>query len=405
MPTAARPGPACSVAAIDPRLSASTAEAPPCSSPAGWVLPATGIVPAVRSAPISVSSMPMRSSSVPEMSRKRSAAAVPGVAAAGPAAEPSVSVMAPRLAPVTAPARPRLLLIDGHSMAYRAFFALPVENFSTTTGQHTNAVYGFTSMLINLLRDEEPTHVAVAFDVSGAAFRTEAYADYKANRTSSPEEFRGQIPLIEQVLDALSIPRLGIEGYEADDVLATLADQGRAAGMDVLICSGDRDTFQLIDERVLVLYPRKGVSDLARMDAAAVEERYGVPPSSYSDLAALVGESSDNLPGVPKVGPKTAAKWILTYGGLDGVIGNAGAIKGVAGENLRAHLDQVIVNRQVNRLLTDVALPVGVEDLERRPFSREQVHQVFDALEFRILRDRLFAMTPTDAETVEAQPF
>ncbi len=290
-------------------------------------------------------------------------------------------------------------------MAYRAFFALPVENFSTTTGQHTNAVYGFTSMLINLLRDEEPTHVAVAFDVSGAAFRTEAYADYKANRTSSPEEFRGQIPLIEQVLDALSIPRLGIEGYEADDVLATLADQGRAAGMDVLICSGDRDTFQLIDERVLVLYPRKGVSDLARMDAAAVEERYGVPPSSYSDLAALVGESSDNLPGVPKVGPKTAAKWILTYGGLDGVIGNAGAIKGVAGENLRAHLDQVIVNRQVNRLLTDVALPVGVEDLERRPFSREQVHQVFDALEFRILRDRLFAMTPTDAETVEAQPF
>ncbi len=306
---------------------------------------------------------------------------------------------------MTASARPKLLIIDGHSMAYRAFFALPVENFSTTTGQHTNAVYGFTSMLINLLRDEEPTHVAVAFDVSGAAFRTEAYADYKGNRSASPEEFKGQIPLIEQVLEALSIPILGIQGYEADDVLATLAVEGGEAGMDVLICSGDRDTFQLVNDRVLVLYPRKGVSDLARMDAAAVEERYGIPPQSYSDLAALVGESSDNLPGVPKVGPKTAAKWILTYGGLDGVIGNAGSITGVAGENLRTHLDQVIVNRQVNRLMTDVALPVTVADLERKPFSREQVHQVFDALEFKILRDRLFAMAPADTETAESTPF
>jgi len=306
---------------------------------------------------------------------------------------------------VTASARPQLLIIDGHSMAYRAFFALPVENFSTTTGQHTNAVYGFTSMLINLLRDVEPTHIVVAFDVSGATFRTDAYAEYKANRSASPEEFRGQIPLIEQVLEALSIPRIGIEGYEADDVLATLALQGGAADMDVLICSGDRDTFQLINDRVQVLYPRKGVSDLARMDAAAVEERYGIPPSSYSDLAALVGESSDNLPGVPKVGPKTAAKWILSYGGLDGIIANAPAIPGVAGENLRSHLDQVIVNRQINRLHTDVVLPLELADLERKPYSREKVHQVFDALEFRILRDRLFAMTPSDAETVEAEPF
>lgn len=290
-------------------------------------------------------------------------------------------------------------------MAYRAYFALPVENFSTSTGQHTNAVYGFTSMLINLLRDEEPTHVAVAFDVSGAPFRTEAYAEYKANRSATPEEFRGQIPLIEQVLDALAIPRLGIQDYEADDVLATLALTGGDAGMDVLICSGDRDTFQLVNDRVQILYPRKGVSDLARMDAAAVQERYGVPPQRYSDLAALVGESSDNLPGVPKVGPKTAAKWILSYGDLDGIIGNAGAIGGVAGENLRAHLDQVIVNRQLNRLHTDVAVGVELEDFARRPYSREQVHQVFDALEFRILRDRLFAMTPTDTETVEAAPF
>ncbi|MFV0253647.1 MAG: DNA polymerase I [Beutenbergiaceae bacterium] len=313
--------------------------------------------------------------------------------------------MASRLALVTAPARPRLLLIDGHSMAYRAYFALPVENFATSTGQHTNAVYGFTSMLINLLRDEEPTHVLVAFDVSGATFRTDAYAEYKGNRSATPEEFRGQIPLIEQVLEALAVPSVGVEGYEADDVLATLSAQGAAAGMDVLICSGDRDTFQLITDAVQVLYPRKGVSDLARMDAQAVTAKYGVGPEQYSDLAALVGESSDNLPGVPKVGPKTAAKWIHAYGGLDGVIGNAGSITGVAGENLRNHLDQVIINRQVNRLLTDVSVPVTLAQLERQPYSREQVHQVFDALEFRILRDRLFAMTPTDAETVAAQAF
>ncbi|MFV0425660.1 MAG: DNA polymerase I [Beutenbergiaceae bacterium] len=288
-------------------------------------------------------------------------------------------------------------------MAYRAYFALPVENFATSTGQHTNAVYGFTSMLINLLRDEEPTHVVVAFDVSGATFRTDAYAEYKGNRNATPEEFRGQIPLIEQVLDALAVPRVGIEGYEADDVLATLAHQGAAADMQVLICSGDRDTFQLINDQVQVLYPRKGVSELARMDADAVRAKYGVGPQQYSDLAALVGETSDNLPGVPKVGPKTAAKWLTTYDGLDGVIGNAGSIGGVAGENLRQHLDQVIINRQVNRLLTDVVLPLSLTDAERAPYSREQVHTVFDALEFRILRDRLFAMAPTDAETTTAQ--
>ncbi|HBO55135.1 MAG TPA: DNA polymerase I, partial [Janibacter terrae] len=179
----------------------------------------------------------------------------------------------------------RLLLLDGHSLAYRAFFALPAENFSTSTGQHTNGVYGFVAMLINVLRDEEPTHVAVAFDVSRATFRSEEYAEYKAGRNATPDAFSGQIPLLQEVLDALNIAHVQLEGFEADDIIATLATQGREAGMDVLICSGDRDTLQLVDERTTVLYPRKGVSDLARMTPEAVADKYGVGPERYSDLA------------------------------------------------------------------------------------------------------------------------
>ena len=199
-----------------------------------------------------------------------------------------------------------VLLLDGHSLAYRAFFALPVENFSTTTGQPTNAVYGFTSMLINLLRDEKPTHVAVAFDVSRQTFRSEEYAEYKAGRSVTPNEFKSQVPLMREVLAALRIPTVEREGFEADDVLATLAVQARAQGHHVLICSGDRDTFQLVSDDVTVLYPIRGVSELSRMTPAAVEARYGVGPERYSDLAALVGEDSDNLPNIPGVGEKTA---------------------------------------------------------------------------------------------------
>lgn len=313
--------------------------------------------------------------------------------------------MAPRLSPVTDTARPRLLIIDGHSMAYRAFFALPAENFATTTGQTTNAVYGFTSMLINLLRDEDPTHVAVAFDVSSQTFRKETYADYKGTRDETPEEFRGQIPLIEEVLSALGITTLGKEGFEADDILATLAATGRSGGYDVLVCSGDRDTFQLVDEAVTVLYPRKGVSELSRMTPAAVTDKYGVGPQQYSDLAALVGEASDNLPGVPGVGPKTAAKWIHAHGGLEGIVADAPSISGKAGASLREHLDQVLLNRQLNRLVDDMELPVTLEDLARRPYERELVHQVFDALEFRVLRERLFAMDPADTEAADAAAF
>ncbi|MFI7214417.1 DNA polymerase I [Micromonospora maritima] len=285
---------------------------------------------------------------------------------------------------------PRLLLVDGHSLAYRAFFALPVENFSTTTGQPTNAVYGFTSMLINVLRDEQPTHIVVAFDVSRRSFRTEKYSEYKAGRSETPTDFKGQVSLVKEVLAALRVPVVEKEGYEADDVIATLACQARDQGMDVLITTGDRDAFQLVGDRVTVLYPRKGVSDLARMDPAAVEAKYGVTPDRYRDLAALVGETSDNLPGVPGVGPKTAAKWINLYGGVEGVVARADEIKGKAGDSLRERLSDVIRNYEINCLVSDLELPVRPEDSRWQGWDREAVHQVFDTLQFRILRDRLY---------------
>ncbi|AEI12130.1 DNA polymerase I [Cellulomonas gilvus] len=293
----------------------------------------------------------------------------------------------------------RLLLIDGHSMAYRAFFALPVENFATSSGQPTNAVFGFTSMLANLLRDEQPTHVAVAFDLGRTTFRTEEYEAYKGTRDATPEPFRGQVDVIRRVLEPLHIPVLTKERYEADDVIATLATQATAQGMQVLICSGDRDAFQLVDDDVTVLYPVRGVSELARMTPAAVEAKYGVPPQRYSDLAALVGETSDNLPGVPGVGPKTAAKWLTQHGDLDGVVAAADRITGKAGESLRANLAQVQLNRRLNQLVLDLELPLGPEDLEARPWDRQALHTILDELEFRTLRDRLFAMLPDESTT------
>ncbi|MFC0528374.1 DNA polymerase I [Phytohabitans kaempferiae] len=285
---------------------------------------------------------------------------------------------------------PRLLLLDGHSLAYRAFFALPVENFSTATGQPTNAVFGFTSMLINMLRDERPTHIIVSFDVSRQSFRTEKYAEYKAGRSETPAPFQGQVSLVKEVLEALRIPVVEKPGYEADDVIGTLTQQGREAGMEVVISTGDRDAFQLVDEHVTVLYPVRGVSEVWRMDPAAVEAKYFVPPARYRDKAALVGETSDNLPGVPGVGDKTAAKWIKEYGGLEGVIANADKIKGKAGDNLRAHLADVIRNYEINQLVCDLELPLRPEDARWPGWDREAVHQVFDALEFRVLRERLY---------------
>jgi DNA polymerase I len=281
---------------------------------------------------------------------------------------------------------PRLLLLDGHSLAYRAFFALPVENFSTANGQHTNAVYGFTSMLVNVLRDEQPTHVAVAFDVSRATFRSEEYSDYKAKRNKTPDEFRSQLPLIERVLDAFAIPFLKVEGYEADDIIGTLVTQALAdqtSGFEVLILTGDRDSFQLVSDRSTVLYPMRGVSDLARFTPAAVEEKYGVPPHRYPEIAAIVGETSDNLPGVPGVGDKTAAKLVNQFGDIDGIYAHLDEISGKKGEALREHLGDVIRNRRLNALVCDLDLGVTPHDLLLKPWDRQAALTLFDELEFR----------------------
>lgn len=275
-------------------------------------------------------------------------------------------------------------------MAFRAFYALPAENFSTDTGQHTNAVYGFTSMLINLIKEEKPTHLAVAFDLDTPTFRSEEYTEYKGGRNKTPEEFHGQVDLIIKVMEAMRIPTLSMDGYEADDILATLAEKASARNWDVMVVSGDRDAFQLVDEHVTVFYPKKGVSDLPRMDAAAVEAKYLVPPDKYSDLAALVGESADNLPGVPGVGPKTAAKWIKQYGGLEGILENLDSIKGKVGDSLRANIEDVKRNRRLNRLLRDLDLPVDLDAMSARRPDREAIEELFDALQFNALRKRLF---------------
>jgi DNA polymerase-1 len=294
----------------------------------------------------------------------------------------------------------RLLLLDGHSLAYRAFYALPVENFSTTTGQPTNAVYGFTSMLINVMRDEKPTHVAVAFDYSRHTFRNEAFAEYKANRTSSPSEFSGQVSLVKEVLDALGIVSVEKDGYEADDLIATLTTLAEVEGFDVLICTGDRDAYQLVDDHVTVLYPRKGVSDLVRTTPQVVREKYGLDPAQYPDYAAIRGDPSDNLPNIPGVGEKTASRWIAEFGSLDELVEHVDEVKGKAGDLLRAHLAQVLTNRRLTELVRDVPLDLRTDDLALRPWNREQVHRVFDTLQFRVLRDRLYQTL--EAPTPEA---
>jgi DNA polymerase-1 len=304
-------------------------------------------------------------------------------------------------APTPAAQRPRLLLLDGHSLAYRAFFALPVENFSTTTGQPTNAVYGFTSMLINVLRDEQPTHLAVAFDVGRQTFRNEIYAEYKANRTESPTDFRGQVSLVQEVLGALHVPVVTAPGFEADDVIATLTVQAVEQGMDVLICTGDRDALQLVNEHVTVLYPRKGVSDLTRFTPEEVEAKYGLTPQQYPDFAALRGDPSDNLPSIPSVGEKTAAKWVREYGSLDELVDRVDTVKGKVGEKLREHLSSVLQNRRLTELDRAVALDVGPQDLAVRAWDRNEVHTLFDNLQFRVLRDRLFATLSSAEPEVE----
>ncbi|NEB79998.1 DNA polymerase I [Streptomyces sp. SID14478] len=298
------------------------------------------------------------------------------------------------------------MLMDGHSLAYRAFFALPAENFTTATGQPTNAIYGFASMLANTLRDEAPTHFAVAFDVSRKTWRSEEFTEYKANRSKTPDEFKGQVELIGELLDAMHTPRFAVDGFEADDVIATLATQAEAEGFDVLIVTGDRDSFQLVSDHVTVLYPTKGVSELTRFTPEKVEEKYGLTPAQYPDFAALRGDPSDNLPGIPGVGEKTAAKWINQFGSFAELVERAEEVKGKAGANLREHLDAVKLNRRLTEMVRDVELPKTVGDLEREAYDRTAIAMILDTLEIRnpSLRERLFAVDPGAAEAEEAPP-
>ncbi|MEU4171869.1 DNA polymerase I [Streptomyces sp. NPDC026665] len=302
--------------------------------------------------------------------------------------------------------RPRLMLMDGHSLAYRAFFALPAENFTTATGQPTNAIYGFASMLANTLRDESPTHFAVAFDVSRKTWRSEEFTEYKANRSKTPDEFKGQVELIGELLDAMHAQRFAVDGFEADDIIATLATQAEAEGFEVLIVTGDRDSFQLVSEHTTVLYPTKGVSELTRFTPEKVFEKYGLTPAQYPDFAALRGDPSDNLPGIPGVGEKTAAKWINQFGSFAELVERVEEVKGKAGQNLRDHLEAVKLNRRLTEMVKDVELSRTVADLERAAYDRTAVAMVLDTLEIRnpSLRERLLAVDPGGAEAEEARP-
>lgn len=302
--------------------------------------------------------------------------------------------------------RPRLLLMDGHSLAYRAFFALPAENFTTASGQTTNAIYGFASMLANTLRDEAPTHFAVAFDVSRKTWRSADFPEYKANRSKTPDEFKGQVELIGELLDTMNAVRFAVDGFEADDVIATLATQAEAAGFDVLIVTGDRDSFQLVTDHVTVLYPTKGVSELTRFTPEKVQEKYGLTPSQYPDFAALRGDPSDNLPGIPGVGEKTATKWINQFGSFAELVERADEVKGKVGQALRDHLESVKMNRHLTELVRDVELPRGVAELERAPYDRTALKGFLEVLEIRnpSLRERLLAVDPGAQEEEAPAP-
>jgi DNA polymerase-1 len=285
------------------------------------------------------------------------------------------------------------MLIDGHSLAFRAFYALPVDSFVNREGQHTNGIHGFIAMLINLLQNEKPTHVAVAFDISRYSFRTREYPEYKGTRNETPPEFVGQVPLLEEALHAMNIATVSKEDYEADDILATLATEGAEQGFRVLVVSGDRDAIQLVNDDITLLYPNvRGVSELKRYDREAVLERYGIEPEQYPEIAALVGETSDNLVGIDKVGEKTAVKWVKQYGTVDEIIAHADEIKGVVGEKLREQKGNALRNRRLNRLVRDVDLPVGPGDLVRQKMDEAAIRAIFDRLQFRTLLDRVLKL-------------
>ena len=283
----------------------------------------------------------------------------------------------------------RLLLIDGHSMAYRAFYALPAENFTTASGQHTNAIYGFATMLLTLLSSEKPTHVAVAFDVSRKTFRSEIFPEYKANRAKTPDEFRSQMSYLHELVSAFGITQFEVEGYEADDVIATITKRAEKEGAEVFICTGDRDSFQLVNDKTTVLYPKRGVSDLARMTPEAVQEKYGMSPAQYPDFAALRGDPSDNLPSIPGVGEKTAAKWVVEYGSLQELLSNVDKVGGKVGQALRDSIDNVIRNRELTQLVAEVPLDLSIDALAWSGVDEDLTNPLFDRLEFKTLKDRM----------------
>ena len=283
----------------------------------------------------------------------------------------------------------RVLLIDGHSMAYRAFFALPTENFTTATGQHTNAIYGFATMLLSLLSTEKPTHVAVAFDVSRTTFRSEIFPDYKANRAKTPDEFRSQMSYLHDLVSSFGISSFEVEGFEADDIIATIAKVAEKEGAEVLICTGDRDSFQLINEMTTVLYPKRGVSDLVRMNTLALQEKYGITPEQYPDFAALRGDPSDNLPSVPGVGEKTAAKWIIEYGSLKQLLAHVDDLGGKAGQSLKNCVTDVERNRVLTQLVSSVPIEFTIESLAWNGVAEASVDPLFKTLEFKTLKERI----------------
>ena len=298
-------------------------------------------------------------------------------------------------------AKKRLLLIDGHSMAYRAFFALPAENFTTATGQHTNAIYGFATMLISLLKDEKPTHVAVAFDVSRKTFRSEIFPEYKANRAKTPDEFRSQMSYLNDLVAGFGIRQFAVEGFEADDIIATLATRAATDGFEVLICTGDRDSFQLVTESITVLYPKRGVSEMARMTPQAVTDKYQMTPTQYPDFAALRGDPSDNLPSIPGVGEKTAAKWIIEYGSLEKLLENADEVGGKVGVALRENIESVKRNRELTQLIHSVDIETDPSALAWSGVELSELAPLLETLEFRTLKDRLsvIAITGSQVET------
>ena len=283
----------------------------------------------------------------------------------------------------------RLLLIDGPSMAYRAFFALPAENFTTAQGQHTNAIYRFATMLISLIKEEKPTHIAVAFDVSRKTFRTEIFPEYKANRSKTPDEFRSQMSYLHELVSAFGIQQFEIEGYEADDIIATITKRAEKEKCEILICTGDRDSFQLVNEYTTILYPKRGVSEMARMTPDAVLTKYGMSAEQYPDFAALRGDPSDNLPSVPGVGEKTAAKWIVDFGSLKNLLSNVDTLGGKVGQSLRDNVDNVIRNRELTQLVHNAPVDFEIDALRWNGPEEESITSLFEKLEFRTLKDRL----------------